>query len=134
MHWSTQYIGLPVSPLGTSRDGVDCWGLVVLVYQEIFGIRLEHHRHHLLAAHRGEAIDCTDFQMITQPTDDPVDGDVLHMWSIRDGVKTPNHIGLVAGHKHKILHVQEGAGSVIMDVSRTPNTWRPIAYYKRPGR
>ena len=134
MHWSTQYIGLPVSPLGTSRGGVDCWGLVMLVYAEIFSIRLEHHRDHLLAAHRGGQIDCADFQAITEPTEDPVDGDVLHMWSIRDGVKTPNHIGLVAGHKHKILHVQEGAGSVIMDVSRTPNTWRPIAYYKRPGR
>jgi hypothetical protein len=58
----------------------------------------------------------------------------LHMWSMKDGVKTQNHIGIVVGRKNKILHVQEGAGSVIMDVSRTPNTWRPIRYYQRPGR
>lgn len=39
-HWSTRYIGLPYSIGGRDRDGVDCWGLLCLVYQNEQGIRL----------------------------------------------------------------------------------------------
>lgn len=33
-HWSTRFIGLPYSPGGRERDGVDCWGLLRLIYWE----------------------------------------------------------------------------------------------------
>tara|TARA_R110000822_G_scaffold68652_2_gene167019 strand:+ start:76 stop:489 length:414 start_codon:yes stop_codon:yes gene_type:complete len=133
-HWSTAYIGIPVAPLGSTRAGVDCWGLVMLVYKEVFGIALEPHKTHLLAAHRGEFPDLTDFTAITEPTDDPQDGDALQMWSILDGVRSQNHVGLVIEKPRRILHVQEGVGSVIMDISKRANRWRPITYYRRPNR
>jgi len=34
------FIGLPYSPKGRSRSGVDCWGLVRLFYLEIFKVEL----------------------------------------------------------------------------------------------
>lgn len=38
--WAADYVGLPFRPLGRGRDGVDCWGLLCLVYRERFRIRL----------------------------------------------------------------------------------------------
>lgn len=39
-HWTNAYIGIPYREFGRDRDGVDCWGLPVLVYAGELGITL----------------------------------------------------------------------------------------------
>lgn len=37
-HWSAPFVGIPVVDKGRSEAGVDCWGLVHLVYTRHLGI------------------------------------------------------------------------------------------------
>lgn len=34
--WVSQYIGIPYKPLGYTREGCNCWGLVNLIEHEVF--------------------------------------------------------------------------------------------------
>lgn len=40
MHWSRGFVGLPWQFAGRSRSGVDCWGLLWLVYRDVLGIEI----------------------------------------------------------------------------------------------
>lgn len=39
-HWAVKYIGLPYCPGGRDKNGVDCWGLLKLIYQDEWNMSL----------------------------------------------------------------------------------------------
>ncbi|MEH2705232.1 putative lipoprotein NlpC [Bradyrhizobium elkanii] len=50
--WSNRYIGIPRVQAGRSRAGVDCYGLLWLVYREVLGLDL--------ASYAGETADAPE--------------------------------------------------------------------------
>lgn len=53
--WWGAYVGLPFLDGGRDRAGLDCWGLVALVYAERLGVALPAHEGIGAADHRGVA-------------------------------------------------------------------------------
>lgn len=111
-HPADSYIGLRWQPQGDSREGVSCWGLVVLAYREQRGIALPVYAHapdDLVAIAREiqAAIRRGEWQPV--PPGQPQDWDVVTM-ARRD---SPYHLGLwAAGH---VLHVTEQVGAVVAE-------------------
>ncbi|MBE1208102.1 C40 family peptidase [Aminobacter carboxidus] len=106
------FVGLPWLDRGRDRSGVDCWGLLAMVYAERFGIVLPSFRDDYMTAADGAAVaeliegrrECwTEI-----PDGDEVPGDALLM-SIGG---RPRHIGVIIGGS-RVLHIERGAGSII---------------------
>ena len=38
--WAAKYIGIPFEYRGRSVQGADCWGIVRMIYKEVFSIKL----------------------------------------------------------------------------------------------
>lgn len=111
--WCSRYVGLPFLDRGRTTDGLDCWGLVCLVYANRFGIALPSLSHvpsgdaaaqqvELEQQLRGSWTDTT-FRSDHQPSI----GDVLLMHLGRR-----LHVGLRVSKGH-FLHVLENTGSTI---------------------
>ena len=55
LHWSAAYVGLPWAEKGRDRAGLDCWGLVRLVYANALLIELPSYTEaYASVAERGE--------------------------------------------------------------------------------
>lgn len=108
-NWWNNYIGLPYEAKGRTRDGLDCWGLVRLVYAEQFEIPLP------CLAEQYEADDRSrEAELIAigkegwEKTEQPRSGDVV-LCRI-EGQET--HVGLLT-QPGFFLHVRQGQNSVV---------------------
>lgn len=110
--WVNEYIGLPYRSHGRDRYGVDCWGLIRLIYQEQYGLTLpsyteayrtaedEEEIGALMHAHRGGWLEI--------PLVGAQAGDVL-LIRMRG---QPMHVGLVLDTPW-FLHVHAGTDTVV---------------------
>lgn len=109
----SQYAGVPFLERGRSRAGVDCWGLVWLIYQEQFGVIIPSYEGRyadtrgaeipgVIAA--GAAAGCWRLLGDDEPS---VLGDVI-AFRIRG---EPRHVGLALDNI-QMLHVEWGTNVV----------------------
>lgn len=121
-HWALNYIGLPYRSGGRDREGVDCWGLLRLIYRERKGILLPD----LPGIDAGGVLEISR-EILARHHENwfeigmPADMDVVAM-SMRD---TLHHVGVwTMADGGKVIHSWKGS-SVVADAIRNLK-WRGI--------
>lgn len=128
MHWTDTYNGLPYRIDGRDRKGVDCWGLVCLVYRERLGILLDEKRGVHAAA--GE-----DLRRIAEAAEAEsrrwIQVEVPRVYDVvllRVGL-LPCHAGLCIG-RGLMLHCLEGVNSTVESYLGLRWKRRVVGFYR----
>jgi cell wall-associated NlpC family hydrolase len=107
-----EYVGLPWLERGRDRDGLDCWGLLALVYAERLGVLLPSYRDDYQTTADTEAVAGLIENHIAPwhpvPLGEERVGDALLM-SVGG---RPRHVGVVVC-PGLVLHIERRAGSLI---------------------
>jgi cell wall-associated NlpC family hydrolase len=119
--WTDNYIGMPFKCDGKDRTGLDCWGLVALVYKEQLGIELPLYKGVFTdlsqACLRRVAATMKYERRKWHEVKDPQLYDVI---MLRSG-EYAWHVGLVI-NKREMLHVEVGIDSVVEEF--TGRQWK----------
>lgn len=125
--WFNKYIGIPYQNKGRDSTGVDCWGLVRLVYSEQYNIDLPSFSTSYENEYR-ELIQevIAQYKEGWQQTQEPAQGDII-LFKV---LGTLSHVGIYLGD-NKFMHAREGQGTVVIE-STTSREWekRIVGYFK----
>lgn len=122
--WATQYLKLPFVDRGRDRAGLDCYGLVRLIYQEQRGILLPSYtegyattddKTEITALARGEI--ATRWKPIPIETVQLFDGVILRIAGL------PIHFGMVLDEQY-FIHTMRGVWSVM-------ERWQSLTWQRR---
>lgn len=119
-----KYIGLTYKPSARSDDTMDCWGMVVYIYKDLYGIELPRYDECSVAKdgydNTGEFILSTTLYKKCQKLDIQShiqEGDLILLTNRGE----PTHIG-IAINNEDMIHCFDKAGSVIE--SFRGNKWK----------
>lgn len=127
--WNT-YVNIPFKPNGRTLEGVDCWGLVRLVYSAEFSIELPSFSDdYTLDDPERLAELIKQYEEGWEKQDSPSIGDVI-LFNI---LGTPQHIGIYIGN-NRFLHSLEGYSSVIDQLDSARWRSRVVGFYKYSAR
>jgi cell wall-associated NlpC family hydrolase len=113
--WASDYVGLRFLDGGRDRAGVDCWGLVRLVYAERLELQLPDFADIKATDLRRVAraiiggMDSNGWLPVIRGTEQEFD--VVVMRGHAGGVGIPAHVGVVAPYD-AVLHVEKGIDAV----------------------
>lgn len=129
-HWSSQYVGLPFQALGRDRSGLDCYGLVCLVYQEQFGIELPDYCGRYGGDLMSQEVQNLFALGMESPHWSPVeklprDGDVV----ILQVQGHAYHVAIMLD-RWRMLHAREGSTVTIERINSTMWRKRILGYYR----
>jgi cell wall-associated NlpC family hydrolase len=111
IHWSNRFVGIPYVEFGRDRDGVDCWGLAVLVYRELRGIELPSYTEGFVSSPEREELAA----LINNASDDG-------LWTMADSPASldvavfrrgalETHVGIITNIPGYMLHAAAGGQS-----------------------
>lgn len=130
--WAARYIGIPYVESGRDGNGLDCWGLLVLIWREQYGIDLPFYDgpHWARGANRAEiaeAIRAEQSRYVEVPVGAEKEGDgiVLRL------AGHPLHVGLVLAPGW-MIHTHESAAVCVE--SYIGMTWarRVMGFWRHP--
>lgn len=112
--WVRDYIGIPFADEGYDRNGLNCWGLLFLVFKERWGLDAPtyegysspHDTKTISVIMRHACDDATLWRRV--PIGSEREYDVI-VWRT---LGRPTHVALVIGKNH-MLHIQEGINSCV---------------------
>jgi cell wall-associated NlpC family hydrolase len=130
--WTNQYIDIPFLDQGRTRDGLDCWGLVRLVYKEQLGIDLQSLSGRYESAEDSETVsELVEEQRSTMwfSVDAPEVGDVI----VLNILGNESHVGIRIDHR-RMLHIMRGANCCIQNLTRPGWKRRVSGHYRHWSR
>lgn len=134
--WADGYVGLPFVDGGRDRSGVDCWGLVRLVYREQLGVDLPDFAEIRAIDWRSvaraivDAQESIDWIAVLRGQERPFD--VVLMRGHSEGnrpVSIVNHVGVVAPGGC-VLHAEEATDVVCPPLSSPSVSYRISGVYR----
>jgi probable lipoprotein NlpC len=131
-HWTEPYIGLPFESRGRDRAGVDCYGLMRLVYSDQLGIDLpawdedyEAEVAESVAGVIGAVLTPTGFARLDPAVDPPREFDAILM-RLRG---LPAHVGVVV-FPNLMLHVKPGSHTCLQPYAGPQWNRRILGFYR----
>lgn len=111
-HWSRDYVGLPWKFAGRSRDGVDCWGLLWLVYRDVLRLPIASYAQETTDAPEREQIaTLMAGELVKSPwTDIPFGQEQTFDMSVFKRAGIDSHVGVVIA-PGRMLHITHGSES-----------------------
>jgi len=136
-----QYIGIPYRHLGRNKDGLDCYGLVVIIYKEKLGIQLPdvcEYKYGVEACEYMEAFytkeqyeHVSDFHKLWEQVDlDKLEKYDVILFSVYDDVSAPTHSGVYLG-RGKFIHVMHNLPVTISTLERMKGIHSAYRYKER---
>ena len=126
------YVGLPWRERGRDRTGLDCWGLLRLVYAERMGVTLPSFSDAYVTTEDGKALsDLMDGNMTPWREIEPGQerpGDALLM----SLAGHPQHVGVICGGG-MVLHIERGTGSIVESYFGYRLRRRVVGFYRFKG-
>lgn len=133
MTWAAPYVGLPFKDGGRTAAGIDCWGLVRLVYSEQLGLDLPDFAEIKAGDTRrvsraiADAIDTDEWIPVMRGAEQPFDVVVMRGNEGRSSMS--RHVGVVAPNG-RLLHIEEHVDAVLPLMTSPTVSFRISGIYR----